>query len=344
MENEYPIIFSIIIPATRDLELKRLLSGLSKQSFDLSKIEVILIYNHSRKIDLNYPINLITLFSEKNHPGIKRNIGCKNARGKYYAFLDDDCFPNLDWLEHGFRLLQRYEIVCGPCSLNEGPFARRLARAIGSSFFGSGNRICCNYKEAEVPFYNVGFYNIFMHRHIWELANGCNEEANFLMDDKEFFYLLSLRGLKFYNSPDIEVSHSARTFPIDFLKYSFKRKFQTGINFFIYREIFLKQKVFYFIYASYLFIPSLFLLSRKLFLILLLFYYLFLSAAYLPYQKKDFKVYLFLPLCAILTNIAMLSGILCGSLYFILHRNNFKKEIIAERRRITRALSYAQNS
>lgn len=339
--NENTVIFSIIIPVTRESELKMLLTGIGKQDFDLNKIEVILVNDRREEIYLDYPFKLQVLFSERNHPGIKRNIGCRIAQGRYYVFLDDDCYPPPDWVEGGLKLLQKHKVVCGPCSLDEGPFSKRVARAIGSSFFGSGNRISCNYKETEVHFYDIGFYNVFMHKDVWELAGGCNEEANFLMDDKEFFYLLNLHGIRFYNSPAIEVSHSARSFPIEFLRQSFRRKFQTGINFFVYNEIFRRQPIFYFIYASYFIIPLLFLYSWKLFLISLLSYYLLLTVVYSSYLKKDYRIYFCLPPGIILTNITMLIGILCGSVYFIFHRRNFRGEIIAEKRRIAKALSYA---
>ncbi len=341
MDNANSIIFSIIIPVTRGSELRRLLSNLAKQTFNLNGIEVIAVFRTQEVELLNYPFNLTILFSDKNHPGIKRNLGCSRARGEYYAFIDDDCLPSPDWLANAFKLLQKYKVVCGPCRLDDGPFTRRISRAIGSSFFGSGNRICCNYKETAVPFYNVGFYNVFMHKHIWELAGGCNEEANFLMDDKEFFYLLSLKEIKLYNSPEIEVSHNARSFPVEYLKQSFRRKVLTGINFFVYNEIFRKQPIFYFIYASYFVVPLLFLISWKILCTLTLAYYALIAIIYHSYLKKDYKIYLCLPIGIMLTNIVMLAGILCGSLYFLFRKASFNGEIITKKKRITRILTYA---
>lgn len=88
---------SVIVPTyNRPLLLKEALESLTKQTF--KKIEVIIINNGT--ISVNDVVNLfidkldITLLNSEVSGSVShaRNIGIKNAKGNYIAFLDDD-----DW-------------------------------------------------------------------------------------------------------------------------------------------------------------------------------------------------------------------------------------------------------
>jgi cellulose synthase/poly-beta-1,6-N-acetylglucosamine synthase-like glycosyltransferase len=49
-------------------------------------------------------------------PGAKRNIGVKNSRGEFCAFIDSDAFPRSDWLTNAIKYLDDPEVsgVGGP--------------------------------------------------------------------------------------------------------------------------------------------------------------------------------------------------------------------------------------
>jgi GT2 family glycosyltransferase len=49
-------------------------------------------------------------------PAEKRDIGAAQARGQILAFLDDDAYPNKDWLNHAVKHFEDHNIacVCGP--------------------------------------------------------------------------------------------------------------------------------------------------------------------------------------------------------------------------------------
>lgn len=95
------IIASVIIPIYDDGRLKRCLRALSRQIYNREKFEVLVIENgplcQFRQLALNCGARYFYL-PEKNMAKA-RNIGLKNALGKYVLFTDSDCVPNQDWVK-----------------------------------------------------------------------------------------------------------------------------------------------------------------------------------------------------------------------------------------------------
>jgi len=102
MENN--IILSIIIPSYKETEKKLmpLLSSINNQvGIDLSKIEIILVRDGTKPIDLSqFHLLDITIqqkvLSINQGPGVARQFGLSNAIGKYVMFCDaDDSLHNV---------------------------------------------------------------------------------------------------------------------------------------------------------------------------------------------------------------------------------------------------------
>jgi len=77
----------------------------SKESLKI--INFIKIFN---SLDIKY-LNL-----KKNHQAFKRNQGAKYAKGNYLIFLDDDCFPDKNFLFYFYKKLKLQKkrfIYCG---------------------------------------------------------------------------------------------------------------------------------------------------------------------------------------------------------------------------------------
>jgi len=118
--------FSIIIPIRKKNKfLTQTLSHLKNQTFK------------------NFEILVITdKISKTANPAQKRNLGAKMAKGKYLAFLDDDSYPDKNWLKNALKVFNtntNLSAVCGPCLTPPNNNIKQIASGlVWSSWLGSG--------------------------------------------------------------------------------------------------------------------------------------------------------------------------------------------------------------
>jgi glycosyltransferase involved in cell wall biosynthesis len=104
LSTEFPL-FSIIIPTyERPAQLASCLATVARLDYPRDRYEVIVVDDGSRVP----PQELVASFRERidvrlltqTHagPAAARNTGASHARGDYFAFTDDDCLPERDWL------------------------------------------------------------------------------------------------------------------------------------------------------------------------------------------------------------------------------------------------------
>ncbi|MBO5648029.1 MAG: glycosyltransferase [Kiritimatiellae bacterium] len=95
--------FSVVIACPgRSWMLDECLSGLQEQTF--RNFEVIVLPDED--VDLGRAANgfdLKTIPTGKVRPAEKRNIGIEAASGDVVAFIDDDAYPDVRWLEYAVR-------------------------------------------------------------------------------------------------------------------------------------------------------------------------------------------------------------------------------------------------
>ena len=126
--------FSIIIPfKTWSLDLDECLSHIRNLSFQ--KYEVILLPDGP--IDLpesfsNLPLEIIS--TGEVNPAIKRDIGADKAKGEFLAFIDDDAYPQSDWLDTAFDYFSKHPeagAIGGPAiTPKNDPFWARVSGAV----------------------------------------------------------------------------------------------------------------------------------------------------------------------------------------------------------------------
>jgi len=97
--------FSIVIPTyRRPVQLAECLEAVSKLDYPRDRFEVIVVDDGTEALPktvvdsfLNrLAVRLVT--QSHGGPAKARNTGAAQARGRYLAFVDDDCLPATDWL------------------------------------------------------------------------------------------------------------------------------------------------------------------------------------------------------------------------------------------------------
>lgn len=106
---------SIIVPTYRRPDrLSRLIGALEAQTFPAESFEVLIVDDCSgdnttevlEAAAARVPYRLRPLKTDINRgPGPARNVGLMAARAPILAFTDDDCVPEPDWLESGYKLM-----------------------------------------------------------------------------------------------------------------------------------------------------------------------------------------------------------------------------------------------
>jgi glycosyltransferase involved in cell wall biosynthesis len=133
-------MFSVIIPARlNSVTLKNTLNMILNQTFSDFEVIVILDFETDNLIE-HQKINYI--FSGIKSPGEKRNLGIESSKGEYLAFLDDDAYPEISWLQNAKNLFDEnpnYIGLCGPSiTPNESNILEKIGGYIYESFLTSG--------------------------------------------------------------------------------------------------------------------------------------------------------------------------------------------------------------
>jgi GT2 family glycosyltransferase len=136
------IEFSIIIPVK---ELNYYLDESIPKIFemDFKNFEIIILPNDEVNNLPDYINNKKIRIVEtgKVSPAVKRDIGAKNAKGEYLAFLDDDAYPQKDWLKVAEEEFEKTKAaaVCGPAvTPKNSSFFQEASGLFFESIFGSG--------------------------------------------------------------------------------------------------------------------------------------------------------------------------------------------------------------
>lgn len=206
-------MFSIVIPARIDSEiLKNTLKNCLNQSYLEYEILVILDFESANLLK-NSKINYI--FSGIKSPGEKRNIGIKNAKGNYIAFLDDDAYPENDWLKNANEILNNnsdYVGVCGPSvTPPESAFLEKIGGYIFESILTSGPTLFRHIPSKHRFVDDYPTVNLIIRKEILNHVGGFDNNY-WPGEDTKLCHDITLRfGKKIYYSPLLVVYHKRRT-------------------------------------------------------------------------------------------------------------------------------------
>jgi glycosyltransferase involved in cell wall biosynthesis len=143
MSRSEPLDFSIIVP-TRDRPgpLTACLEAIARLDYPRSGFEVIVVDDGSETsmeqavASFRDLLDLTVLRQAGSGPASARNAGADAARGRFLAFLDDDCTPSPEWLR---RLKERFD--AGPNRVIGG----RTENALDENVFSRASQLLISY-------------------------------------------------------------------------------------------------------------------------------------------------------------------------------------------------------
>lgn len=200
------IFFSIIIPVRSENEyLKETIKYLKKQTYKHFEILVI-----TDKI------------SKKPDPSLKRNIGAKLSKGDYLCFLDDDSYPDKNWLKNIYKQIKIHPKIasfCGPClTPPKDNIYQQASGLFWSSFLGSGG--AGRFRNNPEPPRFVDDYpsvNLTVNKEIFQKLGGFNSKY-WPGEDTILCLDLINNHQKIYYHPSILVYHHRRSVILPHLK------------------------------------------------------------------------------------------------------------------------------
>ncbi len=262
--------FSVIIPCKNDSPyLQDCLKHLKNMTF--TDYEIIIIP------DSKISIRGVKVIPLKSGPADKRDLGVKNAKGEYIAFIDDDAYPDKNWLSTSLKYFKDNVVAVGGPQITpkEDSFLQRSSGRIFSSFLVGGLK--ARYTSLSKSFFVDDWptVNFIIKKSVFIELGGFDSHYYPGEDTKLCLDLINA-GYKISYAPDCIVYHHRRKL--------FKEHLKQVSNYGIHRGLFVKKFPKTSFRLNY-FIPSiitLFLLSSIFFVLTPLFnFYLTVLILYL---------------------------------------------------------------
>jgi GT2 family glycosyltransferase len=233
-------LFSVIIPLYRINH--NFVDGLGKfRNLTLKKIEVIIVSDIAWKIpgDLGFPIKIYQTGEKDTGPAEKRDIGIKHARGRYCAFIDDDAYPDPQWLNNTLITFQSETSVVavgGPgITPPDDPYLSLISGAVLTSNCTSGklrHRFISHGKIRNIVDWPA--YNLIVKTETLKKVGGFG--STFYGGEDTFLCMKLLKYGNIVYNPDVKVFHHRRPAGLPFLKQIFNVGLHRGYFFRKYPE------------------------------------------------------------------------------------------------------------
>jgi GT2 family glycosyltransferase len=303
------MLFTVIIPVIeRNIFLLKCLEGLNKQTY--KEFEVILI--SERKIILKktkYDFPLRILHKSIVSPGQKRNYASKLAKGKYLSFIDDDAYPDLNWLLLASKKIKKIKndkfILGGPGILppESGLLSKIIDFSFRTRFFGIARmryeKVFKKITDKDLD--DWPSVNMFIKKSIFFNLKGFDKSFWPGEDSKLCNSLLKKSG-KIYYDPNIFVFHYRRANIRSHIRQIFRYSFARG-KFYLHGDL-NSRKIIYLIPTFFLFfIVIILFLNVKIFLFILIIFFIILLGEQFRNLEKNSFLSVFLSPIFILLNI-----------------------------------------
>jgi glycosyltransferase involved in cell wall biosynthesis len=230
MTNSNPeLLFSVIVPTYNRLnEIQELLASLEKQSLPKSLFEVLIVDDGSTDETIPYlerflekgALNLRYFRQDHQGPGEARNYGMREAKGKYFIFVDSDCIADPLWLEAYATAVSDEEVAGfgGPDGVlsDFSPLQKAIDYAMTSFITTGGIR---GHSKKKISKYYPRSFNMGVHRDVVAKIGGMNKLRH--GQDIEFSHRILQTGGKVIKVAGAVVYHKRRTSISKFYKQVF---------------------------------------------------------------------------------------------------------------------------
>jgi len=188
-------------------------------TLDYPNFEIIVVTDNKEKSPWN-EVKIVA--SGVVGPAQKRDLGEKKSQGDYIAFIDDDAYPQKEWLKTALRHFTNEKVaaVCGPGTTPPHiNFLEKLSSVISNSKLCWGNVTFRNRAEGKVR--EVDDYitaNLIVRRSDYQTIGGFGT-AYWPGEDTSFcLNIIEKLGKKIIYDPAVVVFHHRRPFGLPYLK------------------------------------------------------------------------------------------------------------------------------
>lgn len=178
---------------------------------DYTDYEILVLPDEPVKLD--YP-RIKVIPTGPVGPSEKRDLALKYARGDIIAYLDDDAYPEKDWLKNAAKYFDDPEVaaVGGPAITPENDgFMQKASGYVLSSFMGGGS---CTFRYIPEKAREVDDYptcNLIVRMSMMEKLGGFSTEFWPGEDTKLCLEITKKEGKKILYAPDVVVHHHRRS-------------------------------------------------------------------------------------------------------------------------------------
>lgn len=211
-----PLKVSIIIPLPRFNDyIREAIPYYEKLDYPDYEIIILPDMPETEVLSKKLPIRVIP--SGKVGPAEKRDLGAKEAKGEILAFIDDDAFPEPDWLKNAAKYFEKEHngkpvgAVGGPAvTPPSDPFWRRISGNVyASAFVSAQNRRRYKPVHRVLEDYDIPSVNLIMRRDIF-LKVGGFDSSFYPGEDTKLCLQVKRMGYVIFYDPEILVYHHRR--------------------------------------------------------------------------------------------------------------------------------------
>lgn len=207
------LFVSIVIPVKEinDYLRKETIPAILKQNYP--HFEIIVLPDKETKEKFSRTKIIPTW--PKTGPAYKRDIGAKKAKGEILAFLDDDSYPDKNWLKNAIKVFKEDKMIVGVCGPALTPpdnnVLQKASGCVWSTWLGSGG--AGTYRCAIAPRREVDDYptvNLLVRKKDFLASGGFNSHLWPGEDTKLCYELVYSLGKKIIYHPEVLVYHHRR--------------------------------------------------------------------------------------------------------------------------------------